>query len=92
MEFDFEALRSGEALQAASHAFEEDGYILLTGLGTTFIDLFTPILAERLQVGAAEMAAILEPDSPAIVLPEATRQRMSRIDPPRRSRRRWSGT
>ncbi len=82
MEFDFAALRSGERLEAAARAFEDDGYFLVSGLGSTFIDLFTPIIAERLQVGAAEMARILEPDSPAMVLPEETRQRMSRIDTP----------
>jgi hypothetical protein len=82
MEFDFKRLASGASLEAAATAFHEDGYFLITGLGSTFIDLFTPIIAERLQVGAAEMANILAPDSPAIVLPEETRQRMSRIDTP----------
>lgn len=82
MEFEFEALRSGELLEDAARAFEADGFFLVTGLGTNLVDLFTPILAERLQVGPPEMARILEPGGPAIVLPEETRQRMSRIDTP----------
>jgi hypothetical protein len=82
MDFDFQELRSGKALDAAARAFEEDGYVIVTGLGTTLIDLFKPVIAERLRVDEAEMNNILAPDSPAIVLPEETRQRMSRIDTP----------
>lgn len=82
MDFDFQALRSGAALDAAAKALEDDGYFIVTGLGTTLIDLFKPVVAERLMVDAKAMDEILAPDAPAIVLPEETRQRMSRIDTP----------
>jgi hypothetical protein len=82
MEFDFRSLVHGDWLDAAAAAFHDDGFFVITGLGLLFIDLFRPIVAEQLRVGATEMADILAPDSPAIVLPEETRRRMSRIKTP----------
>ncbi len=69
-----------ESLDAAARQFEEDGYFMVEGVSEAVTSRFIPIVAERLGVGHDEMDAILDPNSPPVILPVETRQRMSRID------------
>ena len=67
-------------LDAAALQFEEDGYFMVEGVGDAVTSQFTPIVAERLGVSHSDMATILDPNSPPVILPVEVRQRMSRID------------
>ena len=77
--FELDALDDPATRDEAARKFDEDGFIRLRGIGDRLERLFTPIIAERLEVSPERMDEILEPEGPAVILPEATRQRMSRI-------------
>jgi len=81
MEFELRDL-SGKRLDEAARAFEQDGFILLSGVGEAVTTHFRPIVAERLQVDAATFTRMLDPDSPPTILPVETRERLSRITTP----------
>ena len=71
---------TAESLDAAARQFENDGYFLLEGATERITNQFRPIIAERLGVSLTEMDAILDPNSPPMILPVEVRQRMSRVD------------
>lgn len=79
MMFRLDALTT-ESLDAAARQFENDGYFMLDGVTDRITTLFRPIIAERLGVSHSEMDAILDPNSPPMILPVEVRQRMSRVD------------
>ena len=69
-----------ESLDAAARQFENDGYFMLEGVTERITNQFRPIIAERLGVSLTEMDAMLDPNSPPMILPVEVRQRMSRVD------------
>jgi hypothetical protein len=81
MRFPFDSL-SGPSLDAALQHFEEQGFFIVEGLEKTITSHFKPIVAERLRVDQAEFERILDPDSPPMILPVETRERLSRVTTP----------
>ena len=71
---------SPDALEAAARHYEQHGFFMVEGVADAVARHYKPLVADRLQVSAGELDAILDPDSPPLVLPVETRQRMSRID------------
>lgn len=71
---------SGAALEAAARHYEDHGFFIIEGVHDAVTRHFKPLIAERLQVSPAELDAMLDPDSPPMILPVETRQRLSRID------------
>ena len=71
---------SGATLDAAARHYEEHGFFMVEGVDEAVTRHFKPLVAERLQVSLAGLDAMLDPDSPPMILPVETRQRMSRID------------
>lgn len=71
---------TGATLEAAARHYEEHGFFMVEGVHEAVTRHFKPLVAERLQVSLADLDAILDADSPPMILPVETRQRMSRID------------
>ena len=69
-----------ESLDAAARQLENDGYFMLEGVTDGITSRFRPIIAERLGVNPIELDAMLDPNSPPMILPVEVRQRMSRVD------------
>lgn len=78
MEFDLSELL-GHRLDEATLRYEEDGFITVRGVAEAITAPFHPILAERLQVDAGGFQGMLDPNSPPLILPVETRERLSRI-------------
>lgn len=71
---------SPETLEAAARHYEDYGFFMVEGVADAVARHYKPLVADRLQVSTDELEGILDPDSPPLVLPVETRQRMSRID------------
>ncbi|MBC7791994.1 MAG: phytanoyl-CoA dioxygenase family protein [Anaerolineae bacterium] len=71
---------SASRLEAAAKHFDEEGFLVLDGLEDTVTPLFTPMLARAIGIADTEMKEFLDPFSAPVVLPEAVRQNLSRID------------
>lgn len=81
MRFTLSALTtSSDALEAAARHYEEHGFFMVEGVDEAVTRHYKPLVADRLQVSLAELDGILDPNSPPMILPVETRQRMSRID------------
>ncbi len=81
MRFSLSALTtSTDTLEAAARHYEEHGFFMVEGVGEAVTRHYKPLVADRLQVSLADLDGILDPNSPPMILPIETRQRMSRID------------
>lgn len=81
MRFSLSALTtSTDTLEAAVRHYEEHGFFMVEGVGDAVTRHYKPLVADRLQVSLADLDGILDPNSPPMILPIETRQRMSRID------------
>lgn len=75
-------LQSPDTLEAAARHYEANGFFLLDGVYDAITRHYAPLVAERLDVSVEALRGMLDPDSPPLILPVETRQRMSRIDTP----------
>lgn len=81
MRFSYSQLvTSPDALEAAARHYEEHGFFMVEGVDDAVARHYKPLVADRLQVSLDELEGILDPNSPPLILPVETRQRMSRID------------
>jgi hypothetical protein len=71
---------SGATLATAARHYEEHGFFIVEGVEAAATRHFKPLVAERLQVSLGGLEAMLDPDSPPVILPVETRQRLSRIE------------
>lgn len=81
MEFSLLEL-AGATLEEAIRYFETYGFIVLTDLYEDVTLGFLPVLAQRMRVHPDGMEALLDPDSPPVVLSEDVRERLARIETP----------
>lgn len=70
---------AGATLEAAARHYEEHGFFIVEGVDEAITRHFKPLVAERLQVSAPVLETMLDPESPPVILPVETRQRLSRI-------------
>lgn len=81
MRFSLSALTtSKDTLEAAARHYEEHGFFMVEGVGEAVTLHYKPLVADRLEVSLGDLDGILDPNSPPMILPIETRQRMSRID------------
>lgn len=73
-------LRSPETLEAAARHYEDHGFFMVDGVADAVTRHYKPLVADRMQVSLADLEGMLDPNSPPMILPVETRQRMSRID------------
>jgi phytanoyl-CoA dioxygenase PhyH len=73
---------NGQTLEKAAQHLESQGYFIIEGVTDAVTQHFKPLVAERMMVDEDELDRILDPDSPAVILPEMIRERMSRIASP----------
>jgi phytanoyl-CoA dioxygenase PhyH len=73
---------TGTTLEKAAQHYETHGYFIIEGVTDAVTRHFKPLVADRLMVPMDELDRILDPDSPAVILPEQVRERMSRITSP----------
>ncbi len=59
--------------------FEQEGYCILHGLKETVTDLYYPALMRATGVGRGELEAMLDPESPDLVLSQEFRRILSRV-------------
>jgi len=78
MEFELRELL-GSRLDEALLRYETEGFITVGGVADAVTAHFHPILAERLRVDAGTFQGMLDPNSPPLILPVETRERLSRI-------------
>jgi len=71
---------TGDRLESAARHFDEHGFIIVDGVERAVTRHFKPVVAKRMGVPESELDALLDPNSPPMILPVETRQRMSRID------------
>jgi hypothetical protein len=69
-----------DAREAAARHYETHGYFMVEGVGDAVTRHYKPLVADRMQVSGAELDRMLDPNSPPMILPVETRQRLSRID------------